>query len=288
MPLDESAMVELPGGTFLMGSEDPDSRPEDGEGPVREVTVGGFRIDHTTVTNAQFGAFVDATGYQTEAESFGWSYVFEGLLSKSKQRRLGNTHVQAAPWWLAVEGAFWHKPEGPGSHLRGRLHHPVVQVSWHDATAYCEWAGKRLPTEAEWEYAARGGLPNKRLPWGNKLVRDDKHRCNIWQGRFPDTNTLEDGHLGTAPARSFPPNGFGLYNMAGNVWEWCSDWFSADWHRTHSTVNPKGPPSGDNKVLRGGSYLCHDSYCNRYRVAARYANTPDSSAGNIGFRCATS
>ena len=288
MPLDGSAMVELPGGNFLMGSEDPDSRPEDGEGPVREVTVGGFRIDRTTVTNAQFGAFVDATSYRTEAESFGWSYVFKGLLSKSKQRRLGDTHVQGVPWWLVVEGAFWGKPEGPGSHLRKRLHHPVVQVSWHDATAYCEWAGKRLPTEAEWEYAARSGLPNKRLPWGNTLIRGGKHRCNIWQGRFPDANTLEDGHFGTAPAKSFPPNGFGLYNMAGNVWEWCADWFSADWHRTHSPVNPKGPPAGDGKVLKGGSYLCHDSYCNRYRVGARHANTPDSSTGNTGFRCVTS
>ena len=286
---DTVVMVELPGGTFLMGSDDPDARPEDGEGPVREVTVDGFRIGHATVTNGQFSAFVEATDYRTEAESFGWSYVFKGLLSRSKQRRLGKTHdVKAVPWWLAVEGAYWRKPEGPGSNLRGRLHHPVVHVSWHDASAYCEWADMRLPTEAEWEYAARGGLAGKRFPWGDALLDGAKHRCNIWQGRFPDSNTLADGHFGTAPAESFAANGFGLYNMAGNVWEWCTDWFSPDWHRSHSTVNPTGPPTGDNKVLKGGSYLCHDSYCNRYRVAARYANTPDSTTGNAGFRCAAS
>ena len=285
-------MVELPGGTFLMGSDDPDARPEDGEGPVREVTVDGFRIGRATVTNGQFGAFVDATGYRTEAESFGWSYVFKGLLPRSKQRRLGQTQdVKAVPWWLAVEGAYWRKPEGPGSNLKGRLHHPVVHVSWHDASAYCEWAGMRLPTEAEWEYAARGGLVGKRLPWGDALLDGGKHRCNVWQGRFPDSNTLADGHYGTAPAESFAANGFGLYNMAGNVWEWCTDWFSPDWHRSHPTVNPSGPPKGERggtKVLKGGSYLCHDSYCNRYRIAARYANTPDSTTGNAGFRCAAS
>ena len=286
MPSDPGEVVGLPGGTFLMGSDDADARPDDGEGPVREVTVDGFRIDRTTVTNAQFQAFVDATGYRTQAESFGWSYVFKGLLPKAKQRRLGQTHdVKAVPWWLAVEGAYWKKPEGAGSNLRGRLHHPVVHVSWHDAAAFCDWAGKRLPTEAEWEYAARGGLARRRFPWGDELPSAGQHRCNIWQGRFPDSNTLADGHYGTAPAKSFAPNAFGLYNMAGNVWEWCADWFSPDWHRSHSTVNPAGPPTGDNKVLKGGSYLCHDSYCNRYRVAARYANTPDSATGNAGFRC---
>ena len=286
---DTGTMVELPGGTFVMGSDDHDARPEDGEGPVRKVTVDGFRMGRTTVTNGQFSTFVDATDYRTEAESFGWSYVFKGLLSRPKQRRLGKTQdVKAVPWWLAVEGAYWRKPEGPGSTLRGRLHHPVVHVSWHDAGAYCEWAGMRLPTEAEWEYAARGGLAGKRFPWGDAMLDGAKHRCNIWQGRFPESNTLADGHFGTAPAESFAANGFGLYNMAGNVWEWCADWFSPDWHRSHSTVNPTGPPTGDNKVLKGGSDLCHDSYCNRYRVAARYANTPDSTTGNAGFRCAAS
>ena len=278
-------MADIPRGAFLMGSEDPDARQEDGEGPLREVLVDAFAIDRTAVTNAQFQAFVAATGYRTEAEAYGWAYVFSGLLSKSRQRRLGNANVDAAPWWLAVEGACWRKPEGPGSDLRGRLHHPVVQVSWHDASAYCRWAGKRLPTEAEWERAARGGLSGKRLPWGDDLIVRGKHRCNIWQGLFPNRNDAEDGYFGTAPAKAFPANGFGLYNVVGNVWEWCSDWFSAQWHRTQSTDNPKGPEEGTAKVLKGGSYLCHDSYCNRYRVAARYANTPDSATGNMGFRC---
>ena len=280
MPRDPDDMVDLPGGTFLMGSDDPDARPEDGEGPVRAVTVDGFRIHRTTVTNAEFAAFVDATGYRTQAESFGWSYVFEGLLPKAKRHRLAQTgDVKAVPWWLAVDGAYWRKPEGSGSNLRGRLHHPVVHVSWHDAVAYCAWAGKRLPTEAEWEYAARGGLEGKRYPWGDAFMRGGKHRCNIWQGRFPKQNTLDDGHFGTAPAESFAPNGYGLYNMAGNVWEWCADWFSPDGDRRDQR---------DQKVLKGGSYLCHDSYCNRYRVAARYANTPDSATGNAGFRCVAS
>ena len=283
-------MVELAGGTFLMGTADPDARLEDGETPPRPVTVGAFALDRTTVTNGQFGRFVAATGYRTEAEAFGWAYVFKGLLSKPRRRRLEDepgATVAAAPWWLAVPGAYWKKPEGPGSSLKGRLHHPVVQVSWNDAVAYCEWAGKRLPTEAEWEYAARGGLVGKRLPWGDELRPGGKHRCNIWQGRFPDHNTLEDGYFGTAPAKSFPANGYGLYNMVGNVWEWCADWFRVDSNRSGTTSETaSGPTSGTSKVLKGGSYLCHDSYCNRYRVAARYANTPDSATGNMGFRCA--
>ena len=282
-------MVELPGGIFLMGSEDADARPEDGEGPVREVTVDAFTIDPTTVTNRQFGQFVDSTGYRTDAETFGWSYIFRGLLPKARRRRLTLTgDVKAVPWWLAVEGASWARPEGPGSNVKGRLHHPVVHVSWNDANAYCEWVGARLPTEAEWEYAARGGLVGKRLPWGDELTPGGRHRCNVWQGAFPDNNTLADGYLGTAPAESFRPNGYGLYNMAGNVWEWCADWFSADGHLGLRLDNPTGSAEGGAKVLKGGSYLCHDSYCNRYRLAARYANTPDSATGNAGFRCVRS
>ncbi len=282
-----AGMALLPDGTFLMGSEDADARQKDGEGPPREVTVSAFEIDRTAVTNAQFEAFVAATGHRTEAESFGWAYVFKGLLPKPRQRRLAATQdVPAAPWWLAVQGACWRKPEGPGSSLKGRRHHPVVQVSWNDAVAFCDWAGKRLPTEAEWEYAARGGLVGKRFPWGDELMQGGQHRCNIWQGRFPDTNTEDDGYFGTAPATSYRANGFGLYNMVGNVWEWCADWFSRDWHLTHTSVDPAGPASGAGRVLRGGSYLCHDSYCNRYRVAARYSNTPDTATGNAGFRCA--
>ena len=278
---DAREMADIPSGAFLMGSDDRDARQEDGEGPVREVSVDAFAIERTAVTNAQFQSFVAATGYRTEAESYGWAYVFSGLLPKSRRHRLErSSEVGAAPWWLAVEGASWRKPEGPGSNLKGRLHHPVVQVSWHDAVAYCDWADMRLPTEAEWEYAARGGLVGKRFPWGDELVVRGKHRCNIWQGSFPHRNDAEDGYLGTAPAKAFAANGFGLYNVVGNVWEWCSDWFSADPHR-----NPSGPGEGTAKVLKGGSYLCHDSYCNRYRVAARYANTPDSATGNMGFRC---
>ena len=280
-------MASLPGGTFLMGSNDADACVEDGEGPVRAVTVSAFEMDRVAVTNAQFGAFVAATGYRTEAETFGWAFVFKGLLSKPRQRRLAATReVKAAPWWLAVPGACWRKPEGSGSSLKGRRHHPVVQVSWHDAAAFAAWAGKRLPTEAEWEYAARGGLVGKRLPWGDELSQGGRHRCNVWQGSFPDVNSAEDGYFGTAPAKCYRPNGFGLYNMTGNVWEWCADWFSRDWHVTHAGSDPTGPEVGAGKVLRGGSYLCHDSYCNRYRVSARYSNAPDSATGNAGFRCA--
>ena len=280
---DSGDMVELPGGAFLMGSEDPDARREDGEGPVREETVGAFSIAATTVTNAEFAAFVKAAGYRTEAEDFGWAYVFRGLLSKARQRRFQDAQaVPDAPWWLAVDGACWRKPEGPGSNLNGRMHHPVVQVSWHDALAYCRWANKRLPTEAEWEYAARGGLVGKRLPWGDELQPNGKHRCNVWQGSFPQHNSVADGYFGTAPAKSYRRNGYGLYNMAGNVWEWCQD----DYVARHGAGSADHFGNGENKVLKGGSYLCHDSYCNRYRVAARYANSADTATGNIGFRCA--
>jgi formylglycine-generating enzyme required for sulfatase activity len=166
------------------------------------------------------------------------------------------------------------------------MDHPVVHVSWKDAVAYCRWTGKRLLTEAEWEYAARGGLVQKTYPWGNSLRPDGEHRCNIWQGRFPYSNTGEDGYMSTAPVDAYQPNGYGLYNMVGNTWEWCADWFSPSFHVHATRTNPKGPPMGGAKVMRGGSYLCHASYCNRYRVAARSSNTPDSSSGNIGFRCA--
>lgn len=282
-------MVLLPGGAFQMGTEDKDGWPADGEGPVREVRVDSFYIDSTTVTNAQFAKFIDETGYRTEAEEFGWSYVFRILLPKSKQRKLRQEKtVQGLQWWYAIEGAYWKKPEGSGSNIRKRQDHPVVHVSWRDANAYCQWAGKRLPTEAEWEYAARGGVEQTRYPWGNELTPGGKHRCNIWQGDFPRTNTAEDGYIGTAPARSFRPNEFGLYNVCGNVWEWCQDWFSPSWHLTGTRENPQGPDTGEARSMRGGSFLCHDSYCNRYRLGARTANTPDSSTSNCGFRCVAS
>ena len=250
-----------------MGSEDPDSRPEDGEGPVRPVEVGRFEISPTTVTNKLFQSFIDDTGYVTTAEQYGWSFVFRPFVSQSKKRRSA-TEVSLAPWWLAVSKASWRKPEGLGSSLKDRLDHPVVHVSWHDANRFCEWANCRLPTEVEWEYAARGGLEAQRFPWGNQLVPGGEHRCNIWQGRFPSLNTCEDGFVGTAPVETYEPNGYGLFQMSGNVWEWTAD-----------AVN-----SG-RYVLKGGSYLCHQSYCNRYRVAARYFNDAETSTGNCGFRC---
>jgi formylglycine-generating enzyme required for sulfatase activity len=185
-----------------------------------------------------------------------------------------------------VFGADWAHPEGPQSTISGRLHHPVVQVSWLDAVAFCGWAGVRLPTEAEWEMAARGGLEQARFPWGDELEPGGVHRCNVWQGTFPSDNTCDDGYLGTAPVDAFEPNGFGLHNVAGNVWEWCADWFDPTVGTTGPDVDPTGPPTGDQRVIRGGSYLCHASYCTRYRVAARSANSPDSSTGNMGFRVA--
>lgn len=278
-------MMYLEGGTFLMGTDDDDGFPADGEGPVREVHVDPFYIDTHHVTNAEFAEFVNETGYVTEAEEFGWSFVFFSFLPEKLQKRTRNRQAAQAPWWRAVNDARWKWPEGRGSHTGDRMDHPVVHVSWNDAQAYCEWAGKRLPTEAEWEYAARGGLVQKKFPWGDELTPNGEHRCNIWQGTFPSKNTAEDGYVGTSPVDAFSPNHYGLYDISGNAWEWCADWFSPDYHVEGPRENPTGPPDGESKVMRGGSYLCHRSYCNRYRVAARTSNTPDSSTGNIGFRC---
>lgn len=274
-------MIHLPGGEFLMGTEDNEGFPADGEGPIRKVTVAPFYIDAYAVTNEEFSAFVKDTGYVTESENYGWSFVFYKFIP---QRLAGRAkQLPQTPWWLAVEGAYWYQPEGPGSNIEDRMDYPVIQVSWNDAVAFSEWAGKRLPTEAEWEYAARGGLEQKLYAWGDELTPNGEHYCNIWQGDFPKVNTEEDGYVSTAPAKSFPANGYGLYNVAGNVWEWCADWFT----RTpdlSQLVNPVGPDTGQGKVMRGGSYLCHKSYCNRYRVAARSSNTIDSATGNLGFR----
>lgn len=271
-----ASFAVLPGGEFLMGTDDPEGFPQDLEGPVRSVTVAAFRMAVTTVTNRQFTDFIGDTGYATDAEKFGWSYVFHLLLHPAARGAVMDAYLPEAPWWLAVRGATWASPDGPGSSTEEHGDHPVVHVSHQDALNYCEWAGARLPTESEWEYAARGGLDQARYPWGDHLTPSGQHRCNIWQGDFPRVNTGEDGHLGTAPARSFPPNGFGLYNMAGNVWELTADaWVDAD-----------GSISPDVRPIRGGSYLCHESYCNRYRVAARSRTTSDSSTGNTGFRLA--
>ncbi len=281
----ERDMAVLPAATFLMGTADSIGYPDDGEGPARTVSLDAYMIDRTAVTNHAFAAFVEATGHVTEAEQFGWSFVFAGLLPDDFPPTRA---VAAAQWWRQVEAASWRQPEGHGSGVEGRSDHPVVHVSWNDAQAYCRWAGTRLPTEAEWEYAARGGLEGRRFPWGDVLEPGGEHRMNVWQGTFPHHNTLLDGFLGTCPADAFPQNGFGLHNMTGNVWEWCGDWFHPTFHTRDRRTNPTGPRRGDAKSMRGGSYLCHASYCRRYRVAARSGNTPDSSSGNIGFRCVRS
>jgi formylglycine-generating enzyme required for sulfatase activity len=255
-------LIPIPAGRFSMGTDHRDEAT-DGEWPPRQVEMGAFRISATTVTNTEFASFVEATGYATSAEGYGWSFVFAGLLAE------GGPATRAAvdaPWWRQVGGASWRQPEGPGSSIVGRDRHPVVHVSWIDAMAYCEWADVRLPTEAEWEYSARGGLEGRRFPWGDDLVVDGTRPCNIFDGPFP----VADGPIGTVPVDAYPPNGYGLHNCVGNVWEWCLDAFD---HQT--------------RVIRGGSYLCHDSYCSRYRVAARSGNSPDASTGNLGFRIAS-
>ena len=276
-------MVRL-GGEFLMGTDDSHGFPDDGEGPVRQIKLEPYHIDQTAVTNADFADFV-STGYQTEAEGFGWSFVFHHFVSKQVAESVSQA-VAEAPWWWKVEGADWRHPGGPETDLEGKDDHPVVHISWADASSYAEWAGKRLPSEAEWEHAARGGLEQNQFPWGNVLTPGGKYRCNIWQGEFPNTNTEADCYPGTAPVDSFEPNGHGLYNTSGNVWEWCSDWFDPTFHVDGPREDPTGPPDGEARVIRGGSYLCHASYCNRYRVAARSSTTPDSSTGHTGFRCA--
>jgi sulfatase modifying factor 1 len=276
-------MVLLSGGEFLMGNAGQSAYPTDGDGPVRRVHLDPFWIDRGAVSNTAFARFAEETGHVTEAERFGWSFVFAGLLPADFPPTRGVAH---APWWRQVEDADWRRPEGPQSALDERMDHPVVHVSWNDARAYCEWAGRRLPTEAEWEFAARGGLEGKQFPWGDELEPGGQHRMNVWQGVFPGENTCDDGFYGTCPVDAYAPNRFGLHNMTGNVWEWCSDWFSPDFHTRDRRTNPQGPRRGTHRSTRGGSYLCHHSYCRRYRVAARNSLEPESSTGNTGFRCA--
>jgi sulfatase modifying factor 1 len=260
--------VHVPAGEFAMGNDGPDANPGDFEGPVRHVRVDAFSIGAATVTNRAFGAFVDATGYVTDAERCEASFVFYLQVPADRRASLRRV-VQGLPWWAEVPGACWRRPEGPGSHVRERLGHPVVHVSWHDARAYCAWAGARLPSEAEWECAARGGLAGKRFAWGDELVVDGVPRCNVFRGDFPN-RPAPGWSPAPVPAASGQANGYGLFNVCGNVWEWCEDWFAPG-----------------QRAMRGGSFLCHDSYCNRYRVAARGANTPASTASNIGFRAVT-
>jgi len=278
-------LVPLRGGFFEMGARQ--SRyPADLDAPQRKVQLSTFRIGRTVVTNSLYARFAAETGYRSLAEREGWSYVFHLLLPDPA--RYPNSPPRT-PWWRQVHGATWDQPEGPDSSVTGREDHPALHLCWFDAMAFCDFTGTRLPTEAEWEFAARGGLARKQFPWGNALEPGGAHRHNVWQGRFPDENSAEDGFVGTAPADAFPPNGYGLFNMTGNVWEWCADWFGPPPPSPPAPLpirNPKGPASGPGRVTRGGSYLCHASYCERYKVHSRTQNTPDTSTGNLGFRIA--
>jgi formylglycine-generating enzyme required for sulfatase activity len=267
-------MAPIPGGSFIMGNGGPLGYPADGEIP-RTVEVGAFELRTTAVTNAEFAAFVEATGHVTDAQRFGWSFVFGGLLPDDFPDTRG---VAAAPWWRQVYGATWRHPEGPQSDIADRLDHPVVHVSWDDAASYARWVGARLPTEAEWEYAALAGAATT-FPWGDDLEPGGRHVMNVFQGRFPGENTGDDGWLATCPVGHFEPNAFGLFNMIGNVWEWTADRFRTD------VLGPPGPDDGA-RTMKGGSYLCHASYCRRYRPAARMGSSTDSSSGNVGFRLA--
>jgi formylglycine-generating enzyme required for sulfatase activity len=237
------------------------------EAPVHNVTVRSFLIDEHEVTVAEFAEFVKTTSYKTEAEAFGSSGVFDVHNGK----------------WQMMNGANWRHPEGPDS--TARLDEPVVQISWNDANAYAKWAGKRLPTEAEWEFAARGGLEGKKYAWGDDLRPNGKPIANWWQGTFPTNNTTEDGFLMRAPVESFAPNGYGLYDVAGNVWEWCSDWYGEDFYAASPETEPSGPTAGEERVIRGGSWMCAENFCTNYRVAARSHSTPETGLNNLGFRC---
>jgi len=265
----DAALVAIPAQVFRMGADDRWVYPQDGEGPVREVAVGAFAIEPVCVTNARFGAFVAATGYVTDAQRYGSSFVFAGLLPDDFPPTRA---IVGAEWWRDVPGATWDHPYGPQSDLAGLGDHPVVHVSRRDATAFCDWAGRRLATEPEWELAARGGLEGQPFPWGGELEPGGQHRMNVWQGTFPQHDSGADGYVGTAPVDAFAPNGLGLHNMTGNVWEW--------------TAGPFGPSHPGHGVVRGGSFLCHASYCRRYRTSARQPCTPDSSLSHTGFRCA--
>jgi formylglycine-generating enzyme len=309
-----AGMVWIPGGEFLMGSTDPLSRPD--ERPVHRVSVDGFWIDRTEVTNDQFSKFVAATGYVTVAErAVNWEELKKqlpaGTPKPEEKMLLPGSLVFTPPdhpvdlrrydqWWTWTTGANWRHPGGPGSDLQGKGNLPVVQVAYEDAVAYCRWAGKALPTEAQWERAARGGMDGKVNSWGDEPVGPT--RANTWQGHFPDKNTAEDGFAGVAPVGSFPPNGYGLYDMAGNVWEWCSDLYRPDTYARQvlvagpgnvihnptgpdKSLDPRNPDAAESRVQRGGSFLCNDAYCASYRPSARMACPPDTGLQHLGFRC---
>ena len=300
-------MVFIKTNEYMMGAADDEGRKD--EYPAHKVTVKDFWIDLTEVTNKQFREFVDATGYITTAEKpVDWDELKKqlppGTAKPPSEQLLPSSLVftknsQAtdladySQWWNWVSGASWKHPQGPNSNIIGKDNYPVVQISWYDATAYCKWAGKRLPTEAEWEYAARGGLAEQKYPWGNEAVETGKPKANTWQGRFPAVNTDWDRFDMAAPVRSFQPNKYGLYDMAGNVWEWCSDWYREDYYQNSEKKYPKGPASGydpdeptiPKKLLRGGSFLCNASYCKGYRVSSRMKSSPDTGLEHTGFRC---
>jgi formylglycine-generating enzyme len=302
-------MVRIPAGVFHMGTND--SNPHFADAPEHEVEVSSFFMDETEVTNAQFAQFVKATGYITLAEQKPTlesiraglppgapdpepgQLVPGSLVFTPPEGPVPNHHSH---WWQWVPGASWKHPEGPGSDIRDRMNHPVVHVSWKDAQAYAKWAGKRLPTEAEWEFAARGGLAGAKYVWGDDAPDEGgKWRCNIFQGAFPWKNTLDDGYPRTCPVKSFPPNGYGLYEVAGNVWEWCGDWYRPDYYTESPRRNPTGPdssfdPSEPNplvpkRVTRGGSFLCSDGFCSRYKPYGRGKDEVDSGQSHVGFRC---
>lgn len=302
-------MVLIPGGKFNMGADDEQAWRD--EYPKHEVLVDSFWMDIHEVTNAQFAAFVEATGYVTTAEqAIDWEVIKhelppgtpkpdENQLQPASLVFMATDHpVQLSnpsQWWKWKSNANWRQPEGEGSSIKDKENHPVVHVSWYDAVAYCEWAGKRLPTEAEWEYASRGGFQNAIYSWGNEDLNAGKPKANTWEGGFPYENKLRDGYYLSAPVQSYAPNNYGLYDMSGNVWEWCADWYHEDYYKTISekTIqNPKGPqssydanePYAQKRVTRGGSFLCHDSYCSGYRNAMRMKTTPDTGSIHTGFR----
>ena len=280
--------LTIPAGEFVMGTND-SFYPTDGENPSRSVWVDEFRIGKYATTNAEFAEFVNATGYVTEAQNYGWSYVFKGLVNEIRASTQLTGIASSAPWWLAIKNANWFNPFGNSLTIEELLDHPVAHITHNDALEFCNWAGYKLPTEAQWEKASRGGLEQALYPWGNDLLTHGQHNANIWQGDFPNLNSQEDGFFGTAPVNSFKPNGFGLYNLVGNVWEWTNDFWSSRWHIPESIEtrkNPVGPQKASgNKVLKGGSFMCHDSYCYRYRNSARTFNSPNTSTSHIGFRC---
>lgn len=277
-------MLPVKGGVFDMGTRK-SQYADDLDSPVRKVKVSPFQLSKVTVTNALFGAFVSETDYVTTAEREGWSFVFQGFLANPDNHP---DYARGTPWWRRVDGAYWAAPEGPSSTIEARMDHPVTHVSWYDATAFCGYLGLRLPTEAEWEFAARGGLKGSKHPWGHALVPTSGHAQNTWQGDFPAVNTAEDGYAGTAPVDAFAPNDFGFFNMTGNIWEWSADWFGPlpEGKVGRPPKDPTGAKSGPGRAMRGGSHLCHVSYCERYYVHSRTWNTPDSSTGHIGFRVA--